>query len=82
MLPPTKEDMSPTYDYLHRNTAVKKTDEIQFGMLPFITPFEPLLKTINGKEVRSLVDEDVNVNHSTIRLAMAYEICNNTENIT
>ena len=48
-------------------------------MLPFITPFEPVLETINGKKVWSLVYEDVNVNHNTIRPAMAYEICNNTD---
>ena len=70
--------MSPTYDYLHTNTMVNKNGEIHLGMLPFITPFELVNETIDGKEVTSLVYEDVNVNHNTIRPVMAYEICNNT----
>ena len=48
-------------------------------MLPFITPFELVDGTVNGEEVTSLVYEDVNVNHNTIRPAMAYEIFNNTD---
>ena len=47
-------------------------------MLPFITPFEVVKETIDGEKVTSLVYEDVNVNHNTIRPVMAYEICNNT----
>ena len=39
-LPQTKEDMSPTYAYLHKNTMVNKNGAIHLGMLPFITPFE------------------------------------------
>ena len=70
--------MSPTYDYLHTNTMVNKNGEIYLGMLPFTTPFEVVNETIDGKEVTSLVYEDVNVNHNTIRPVMAYEICNNT----
>ena len=49
-------------------------------MLPFITPFEVVKETIDREEVTSLVYEDVNVNHNTIRPVMAYEICNNTNN--
>ena len=48
-------------------------------MLPFITPFELVDEKVNGQQVTSLVYEDVNVNHNTIRPAMAYEICNNTD---
>ena len=48
-------------------------------MLPFITPFELLDEEVNGQQVTSLVYEDVNVNHNTIRPAMAYEIDNNTD---
>ena len=70
--------MSPTYAYLHKNTMVNKNGAIHLGMLPFITPFELVNETIDGKEVTSLVYEDVNVNHNTIRPVMAYEICNNT----
>ena len=71
--------MSPTYDYLHTNTAVKKNGEIHLGMLPFITPFALLDEKVNGQQITSLIYEDVNVNHNTIRPAMAYEICNNTD---
>ena len=71
--------MSPTYDYLHKNSAVKKDGKIHLGMLAFVTPFEPVHETIDGKEVWSLVYEDVNVNHNTIKPWMAYEICNNTD---
>ena len=74
----TKEDISPNYDYLHINTMVNKSGEIHLGMLPFITPFELVNETIDGKEVTFLVYEDVNVNDNTIRPVMAYEICNNT----
>ena len=48
-------------------------------MLPFITPFELVTEKIGGREVTSLVYEDVNVNHNTIRPATVYEICNNTD---
>ena len=48
-------------------------------MLPFITPFELVNEKVNGEQVTSLVYEDVNVNHNTIRPAMASEICNNTD---
>ena len=78
-LPQTKEGMSPTYDHLHKNTAVKKNGEIHLGMLPFITPFALLDENVDGQQITSLIYEDVNVNHNTIRPAMAYEICNNTD---
>ena len=57
---------------------VNKNGDIHLGMLPFITPFELVNETIDGKEVTSLVYEDVNENHNTIWPVMAYEICNNT----
>ena len=70
--------MSPTYDYLHTNTMVNKNGELHLGMLPFITPFELVNEKIDGKEVTSLVYQDVNVNHNTVTPSGAYEICNNT----
>jgi len=70
--------MSPTYDYLHTNTIVNKNGELHLGMLPFITPFELVFEKIDGKEVTSLVYQDVNVNHNTLTSYWAYEICNNT----
>ena len=77
-MPQTKEDMSPTYAYLRKNTKVNKNGAIHLGMLPFITPFELVNEIIDGECVTSLKYEDVNVNHNTIRPVMAYEICNNT----
>ena len=71
--------MSPTYECLHTNTTVNKNGEIHLRMLPFITPFELVDEKVNGQMVTSVVYEDVNVNHNTIRPAMAYEICNNTD---
>ena len=53
-MPQTKEDMSPTYAYLHTNTMVNKNGAIHLGMLPFITPFEVVNETIDGKIVTSL----------------------------
>ena len=57
---------------------VNKNGELHLGMLPFITPFELVNEKIDGKEVTSLVYQDVNVNHNTLTPYWAYEICNNT----
>ena len=78
-LPTDNEAMSEIYKYLDTNTCQTKDGRIHLAMLPFLTPFEVLEKTCNGKQMWSLQYQDVNVNHNTCKPWMAYQICNNTD---
>lgn len=59
--------MLSTYDYFSNNPVQMKDGMICLGMLVFVTPFEPVEKCINEKQVWSFVYEDVNV--STISVS-------------
>ena len=54
-MPQTKEDMSPTYAYLRKNTKINKNGAIHLGMLPFITRFELVKEKMIEKKLRSHV---------------------------
>ena len=60
-LPSDNEAMSEIYKYLDTNTCQTKDGRIHLAMLPFLTPFEVLEKTCNGKQMWSLQYQDANV---------------------